>query len=95
MRWEDVDLDKGTLSVRYALQRVDGKVELVEPKTKKSRRTIALPSVAVNALLKHRITQESERQRAVIGGMKRVMFSPAQSVRRLTIATSRISFSAS
>ena len=62
LRWEDVDLDKGNLSVRYALQRVNGKVELVEPKTKKSRRTIALPFVAVNALLKHRITQESERQ---------------------------------
>jgi integrase len=43
LRWEDVDLVKGTLSVRYALQRVDGKVELVEPKTKKSRRTAEAP----------------------------------------------------
>jgi integrase len=62
LRWEDVDLENGTLSVRYALQRIKGKLELVEPKTKKSRRTIALPSVAVNALTKHKMVQEAERQ---------------------------------
>ncbi len=62
LRWDDVDLENGTLTVRYALQRVNSKLELVEPKTKKSRRTIALPSVAVNALTKHKLTQDSERQ---------------------------------
>lgn len=62
LRWDDVDLENGTLSVRYALQRVKGKLELVEPKTQKSRRTIALPAMAVSALTKHKMVQESERE---------------------------------
>ncbi len=62
LRWDDVDLENGTLSVRYALQRVKGKLELVEPKTQKSRRTIALPAMAVSALTKHKMVQDSERQ---------------------------------
>ena len=38
--WDDVDLDEGTLRVRVALQRIDGKLQLVEPKTMRSRRRI-------------------------------------------------------
>src|SRR4051794_1059040 len=62
LRWDDVDLENGTLSVRYALQRVKGKLELVEPKTQKSRRTIALPAMAIGALTKHKMVQDTERQ---------------------------------
>jgi integrase len=61
LRWEDVDMDKCTLRVRYALQRIDGKPQLVEPKTHKSRRTIFMPQVTVNALRAHRIRQLEER----------------------------------
>ncbi|MBF6613856.1 MAG: site-specific integrase, partial [Chloroflexi bacterium] len=61
LRWEDVDMDKCTLRVRYALQRIDGKPQLVEPKTQKSRRTIFMPQVTVNALRTHRIRQLEER----------------------------------
>ena len=46
LRWKDVDLCTGFLSVRRQLQGIDGKPCLVEPKTKKSRRTIKLPAVA-------------------------------------------------
>jgi integrase len=65
LRWEDIDLFGGVLSVRYQLQRIDGKPRLVEPKTKRSRRTIKLPAVAVSALRTH-LTKQSE-ERALAG----------------------------
>lgn len=61
LRWQDVDFEALTLSIRHALQRVEGKLRLVEPKTSKSRRTIALPQVAVSALYAHRQRQGDER----------------------------------
>ncbi len=54
-------MGKCTLNVRYPLQRIDGKPQLVEPKTRKSRRTIFMPQVTVNALRSHRISQLEER----------------------------------
>ena len=46
LQWHDVDLDAKRLFVRHALQRVEGKPILIEPKTARSRRFIALaPSV--------------------------------------------------
>jgi integrase len=61
LRWEDVALDAGSLMVRHALQRISGKLQLVEPKTQLSRRTIALPPFAVAALRKHRTRQLQEQ----------------------------------
>ena len=61
LRWEDTDLDAGTLTVRKTLQRIDGAFEIVEPKTVRSRRTVALPSAAVDALRTHRARQMEER----------------------------------
>lgn len=61
LRWRDVDLEAGTLAIRNALQRVDGKLQFVDPKTSKSRRTVALPEVAVAALRTHRVRQYQER----------------------------------
>jgi integrase len=61
LRWQDVDLDSGTISVRFALQRMGKEFTLVEPKTRKSRRTIALPGTAVASLRAHRTRQLEER----------------------------------
>jgi len=61
LRWEDVDFASGTLRVRYALQRIDGRFELVEPKTLKSRRTLYLPALTLGALREHRTRQLEER----------------------------------
>lgn len=47
LRWCDVDLDAGVLRVTYALQRINGKLTLVQPKTERSRRVVPLPSVAI------------------------------------------------
>jgi len=61
LRWDDVDLDGGTLRVRHAMQRVGGKPTFVEPKTDRSRRTIALPASIVAALRAHKVRQLEER----------------------------------
>ncbi|MDP9365219.1 MAG: site-specific integrase [Chloroflexota bacterium] len=61
LRWEDVSLTEGTLRVRHAMQRVDGKPRLIEPKTKKSRRTLSLPAPVVAALQAQRRRQLEER----------------------------------
>lgn len=61
LRWTDIDLDNGVLTVNAALQRVAGAFRLVEPKTRHSRRSIALPAVALTALRAHRARQLEER----------------------------------
>src|SRR5579884_3830581 len=61
LRWPDVDLAAGTLTVRHALQRINGKPTLVAPKTDKSRRTVTLPASAVAALREQRKRQLQER----------------------------------
>lgn len=72
LRWEDVDVDAGTLTVRTTLQqlprdlRPDGgrrgtRYALAEPKTARSRRTVILPGVVVAALREHRRRQRVER----------------------------------
>jgi integrase len=63
LSWPDIDLDAGTLTVRQALQRVNGKLILVEPKSRTSNRTVALPSLVHDALRAHRIRQLQERLR--------------------------------
>ncbi len=61
LSWEDVDFTSRRLHVRHGLQRVGGALRLVEPKTRQSRRTIALPSIVIEALLHHRAVQSKER----------------------------------
>ena len=55
-----MDLEKGTLTVKQALQRVDGKLRLVPTKADKVH-TITLPAVTISALHAHRSKQHQER----------------------------------
>ncbi|MGA5764013.1 site-specific integrase [Nonomuraea bangladeshensis] len=64
LRWEDVDLDEGTLEVVQTLQRVGGELRFVRPKTENSERTIPLPEICVDALEEHRRRQLAERSDA-------------------------------
>jgi integrase len=58
LHWQDVDLDAGTLRVRVALQRLEGRgLQIVEPKTARSRRSIALPPQVVESLRAHKARQ--------------------------------------
>ena len=62
LRWSDVDLDNGTLSVRRGLHRVSGRGLIYEePKADRSRRNLALPTPLVQALRAHRAAQLEER----------------------------------
>jgi integrase len=62
LRWPDVDLDKGTITVRHTLQRKKNEgLVLMPPKSEKSRRTIELPALCISALDAHRERQQQER----------------------------------
>ncbi|MDD4562018.1 MAG: site-specific integrase [Syntrophomonadaceae bacterium] len=50
LEWPDIDVKKGTLTVRRTLVRVKGGYKFGEPKTQKSRRTIPLPEPVIKAL---------------------------------------------
>lgn len=66
LRWTDVDLETGTITVRRTRGRVPG-VGIVEdaPKTEKSRRTIAIDRVMVQALREWRQQLRHEEVRAL------------------------------
>jgi len=61
LRWEDVGFEAGTLRIRGSLQRVSGKLLILEPKTDKSRRTVLMPQVVVRALMTHKTRQLEHR----------------------------------
>lgn len=68
LRWSDVDLQEGVLTVRQALQRVGGELLIVAPKTQRSARRVALPSECVTALRAQRPHRSrTERPRAPTG----------------------------
>jgi integrase len=59
--WSDVDLETGDLRVVQQLQVVKKQLVLQELKTEKSRRTLSLPHVCLDALRAHRRQQLEER----------------------------------
>jgi integrase len=62
LTWDDVNLESRTLTVRRAIQRIDGKWVRVEPKSRAGRRVVPMPPIAADLLAWHRIAQERERQ---------------------------------
>ena len=66
LKWENVDLTRGNLSVVTTLQRIDGRglVE-VQPKTGRSRRSIALSPDAISLL--HQVRGRKIEQRLALG----------------------------
>jgi integrase len=64
LKWEDVDLEEGTLQVRRSLSGSnDGHPLFTTPKTVKSRRQVRLTAGATEALKRHRKRQLEERLR--------------------------------
>ncbi|MEU4390311.1 tyrosine-type recombinase/integrase [Kribbella sp. NPDC023855] len=61
LKWADIDQVEKTLEVRRTLQRVDGALQAVTPKTKKSKRTVPLIKVCLEALASHKRQQAKER----------------------------------
>lgn len=60
LRWEDVDLEVGRLTVAGSLKNEHGKLRLGETKTKQSR-TLDLPAPVLTALQAHSTRQKEER----------------------------------
>ncbi|MEX5709277.1 site-specific integrase [Parafrankia sp. FMc6] len=61
LRWSDVDLGAKSLHVQRSVQRVDGALCLVQPKTRGSRRPLPVPVLALDALRRQRDRQDKER----------------------------------
>ncbi|MFD1983541.1 tyrosine-type recombinase/integrase [Mesorhizobium newzealandense] len=54
LRWKDIDLDRGSLQVSQVVEETKAGLAIKEPKTDRSRRTIALPARLVVELRRHR-----------------------------------------
>lgn len=53
LRWEDINFNEKTLSVNQNLEYVKGELYFKEPKTLKSKRTMAIPDILINILKEH------------------------------------------
>jgi integrase len=67
LRWQDIDLDRQTLTVNQSLEQTRDGLRFKAPKTKQSRRTIALSPSAVGVLQAHRVLQLEERIKLGLG----------------------------
>ena len=61
--WSDINLTSGSITIRNSLQKHEGRYCLVEPKSTKSRRTLVLPGLAMEAIKVHKHRQLVERLR--------------------------------
>jgi integrase len=94
LQWRDVDLDAATIAVQRSLSEVNGELHHNEPKTASGRRSITLPTMAVQALRSHRAAMLAEGHSAAdrpvfcdtIGGWMRKQNLVRRSFRPLLIA---------
>ena len=64
LAWNDVNMKTGEVQIRQQLQIVNKRLVLQPLKTDKSRRTLVLPNVCLDALRIHRTRQLKERLKA-------------------------------
>jgi integrase len=57
LRWGDINLDERRVTVRRAIERVNGRTGFKEPKTSRPRRTISIPGFVADRLHRHRTDQ--------------------------------------
>ena len=61
LRWSDLDIDGGRLTVARALEQTKAGLAFKQPKTKRSRRTIAMPGAGIDVMRAHRAQQAADR----------------------------------
>jgi integrase len=66
LTWDCVDFERGEIKINKSLQKQEHGFALGETKTRASRRTVALSSLAREALARHRQRQEREARDAVV-----------------------------
>jgi integrase len=64
LKWGDLGLDAGTLTVTGQLQQLGGRMVAGPPKSDAGRRVIALDKTTIAALREHRLRQQAERSAA-------------------------------
>jgi integrase len=64
LRWSDLDLDAGTLTVTGQLQQLGGRLVAEPPKSDAGRRVISLDKTTIAALREHRARQRAEQTAA-------------------------------
>jgi integrase len=57
LNWANVDLDAGTIKIERSLEQTKAGLRFKAPKTRKGRRVVSLPPIAVDALRAHRRRQ--------------------------------------
>ena len=67
LRWSDVDLKAGTLTVNQALERIRGRTKFKAPKTRTSWRMVTLPAATVEGLQEHKLAQAEEGLKLGLG----------------------------
>ena len=68
IEWADLDLRRGTVTVKRSVQWVAGHETVTDPKTDQSRRTVALPRFAVKRLAPRQNRQAGRRSERQPGG---------------------------
>lgn len=64
LKWADIDWVASTVRIRGTLSIIDKKLEVTEPKTAQSNRTLALAPQLVDVLARHRDVQDLAREHA-------------------------------
>jgi len=64
LKWGDLDMDAGTLTLTGQLQQLGGRMVAGPPKSDAGRRVIALDKTTIAALRGHRLRQQAERAAA-------------------------------
>jgi len=64
LKWSDLDLEAGTLTVSGQLQQLGGRLVAGPPKSDAGRRAVALDRTTIAALRAHRVRQQAERAAA-------------------------------
>jgi len=75
LRWTDVNLDAGTVTIRHTLER--GTNRLAQPKTDRSRRTLHVPLPVMAILVRHQHDRAIDRVEAKAWGARGFVFANA------------------
>lgn len=57
LQWNDIDLTRGTITVKRTLKELNGKLLIGEPKSKSARRTVTLPIRTITVLSEYQQVQ--------------------------------------
>ena len=61
LRWADVDLESGSMTVHQSLEQTSDGLRFKSPKTERGRRQVALPSFTMDVLRAHKVDQAKVR----------------------------------